>query len=162
MKPYFCNKDIKRKGGWCKESPKTHDLLIFEFLCDFPSENPKRLRFHSPHTQQKKIIFPPFLGPSFLFKSMIRVISQRCAQQQPQWSHPRTYRGLLLHVKIRFVLTRKSLILISFSYRPYCAWNGCGCGASYACFSLFCRDMSNNSLSGQIPKSFGRFDLLFL
>ena len=121
MKPYFCNKDIKRKGGWCKESPKTHDLLIFEFLCDFPSENPKRLRFHSPHTQQKKIIFPPFLGPSFLFKSMIRVISQRCAQQQPQWSHPRTYRGLLLHVKIRFVLTRKSLILISFSYQPYCS-----------------------------------------
>ena len=33
---------------------------------------------------------------------------------------------------------------------------------SYARFWLLCRDMSNNSLSGQIPKSFGRLDLFFM
>ena len=113
----------------------------------------------------KTISSPPLFFQFFL---MIQIISLCCLRRD---LHKNNLSGPIPELIGRYNYMWR---LVSFSrsnhswflsrYRPsYCAcWMGVVVEPPNAPFWLLCRDMSSNSLSGQIPKSFGLLDLFFM
>ena len=93
----------------------------------FPSSTPSICDFasilHMPFNKNKNKSHS-FLTLTFDSNQLISLSLQGCAEQHPQWFHPRTPRGHLLDVNTRFGLACKPFFDPLSRYRPL----HCACG----------------------------------